>query len=116
MKAFHLLLIVPLTAIAPIAAWAADDPYAAQLFAQHCASCHEAAAGGAARIPAVSQLKAMTPTAILKTLETGAPAGPARTVFPCGARRTRIRHILSPKLGGHRGSERIGNRLALVAR
>ena len=28
-------------------------------------------AGGAARIPAVSQLKAMTPTAILKALETG---------------------------------------------
>src|ERR1700730_9239895 len=59
-------------AIAPIAAWAADDPYAAQLFAQHCASCHEAAAGGAARIPPGAQLRAMTPTAILKTLETGA--------------------------------------------
>src|SRR6266478_3461161 len=71
MKVFHLLLIVPVMACAPIAAWAADDPYAAQLFAQRCASCHEAAAGGAARIPAVSQLKAMTPTAILKTLETG---------------------------------------------
>jgi polyvinyl alcohol dehydrogenase (cytochrome) len=66
-----LLRIVPLAAFAPGAASAADDPYAAQLFAQHCASCHEAAAGGAARIPAVSQLKAMTPTAILKTLETG---------------------------------------------
>ena len=71
MKVFGLLLIVPVMACAPMAAWAADDPYAAQLFAQRCASCHEAAAGGAARIPAVAQLKAMTPTAILKTLETG---------------------------------------------
>jgi polyvinyl alcohol dehydrogenase (cytochrome) len=50
---------------------AADDPYAAQLFEKHCASCHVAAAAGAARIPSVSQLKAMTPTAILKALEGG---------------------------------------------
>jgi len=71
MKVVHLLLIVPVIAGAAISASAADDPYAAQLFAQRCASCHEAGAGGAARIPAVSQLKAMTPTAILKTLETG---------------------------------------------
>jgi polyvinyl alcohol dehydrogenase (cytochrome) len=71
MNVFHRLLIVAFAVLAPIAAAAADDPYAAKLFAQHCAACHEAAAGGAARIPAVSQLKAMTPTAILKTLETG---------------------------------------------
>jgi polyvinyl alcohol dehydrogenase (cytochrome) len=71
MKVWCLLLVVPLLASAPIAAGAADDPYAAQLFARHCASCHEAGAGGAARIPPVSQLKIMTPTAILKTLETG---------------------------------------------
>src|SRR5690348_21265 len=50
---------------------AADDPYAAQLFQQHCAMCHEAGAGGAARIPQVSQLKTMTPTAILRTIESG---------------------------------------------
>jgi polyvinyl alcohol dehydrogenase (cytochrome) len=49
----------------------ADDPYAAQLFEERCASCHVAAAGGAARIPSVSQLKAMTPTAILRALESG---------------------------------------------
>jgi mono/diheme cytochrome c family protein len=50
----------------------ADDPYAAQLFKQHCASCHEAAAAApGARIPPVSQLKTMTPLAILRTLETG---------------------------------------------
>jgi mono/diheme cytochrome c family protein len=68
MNVFHRLLIVAFAVLAPIAAAAADDPYAAKLFAQHCAACHEAAAGGAARIPAVSQLKAMTPAAILKTL------------------------------------------------
>jgi polyvinyl alcohol dehydrogenase (cytochrome) len=52
--------------------YAADDPYAAQLFKQNCASCHEAAASTpGARIPPVSQLKAMTPTAILRALESG---------------------------------------------
>src|SRR5262245_59548335 len=51
---------------------AAEDPYAAQLFKQHCASCHEgAAATPGARIPPVSVLKTMTPTAILKALEGG---------------------------------------------
>ena len=52
-------------------AYAADDPFAAQLFKDHCAMCHEAGAGGAARIPQVSQLKTMTPTAILRAIETG---------------------------------------------
>jgi polyvinyl alcohol dehydrogenase (cytochrome) len=66
-----MLFVVLLIASAPMRAAAADDPYAAQLFAQRCASCHEAGAGGAGRIPPVSQLKTMTPTAILKTLETG---------------------------------------------
>src|SRR5262245_58711907 len=70
MNASCLLLAVSVLIYAPMPALA-DDPYAAQLFAQHCASCHEAGAGGAARIPPVSQLKLMTPTAILKTLETG---------------------------------------------
>lgn len=57
---------------APAPARAAEDPYAAQVFKQHCASCHEAGATApGARIPPVSVLKAMTPTAILKTLESG---------------------------------------------
>jgi polyvinyl alcohol dehydrogenase (cytochrome) len=63
---FLYLLVMPTIAIA------ADDPYAVQLFKQHCAACHEAAAAApGARIPPVSQLKAMTPTAILRTLESG---------------------------------------------
>jgi polyvinyl alcohol dehydrogenase (cytochrome) len=49
----------------------ADDPYAAQLFQKHCASCHESAAGAQGRIPQVSVLKTMTPAAIQKTLESG---------------------------------------------
>src|SRR3989475_1471498 len=58
--------------IAPVVLRAAEDPYAAQLFKQNCASCHEvAAAAPGARIPPVSVLKAMTPAAILKALESG---------------------------------------------
>ena len=58
--------------IAPVVVRAAEDPYAAQLFRQNCASCHEvAAAAPGARIPPVSVLKAMTPAAILKALESG---------------------------------------------
>jgi len=70
MKLFHLFSITFL--ITPVVLRAAEDPYAAQLFKQHCASCHEtAAAAPGARIPPVSVLKAMTPTAILKALESG---------------------------------------------
>jgi polyvinyl alcohol dehydrogenase (cytochrome) len=58
--------------IAPSVLHGAEDPYAAQLFKQNCASCHEtAAATPGARIPPVSVLKTMTPTAILKALEGG---------------------------------------------
>src|SRR5215470_9539448 len=58
--------------IAPSVLRAAEDPYAAQLFKQNCASCHEvAAAAPGARIPPVSVLKTMTPTAILRALEGG---------------------------------------------
>jgi polyvinyl alcohol dehydrogenase (cytochrome) len=68
-KSFCLSFIVFL--LLPLAG-NAEDEYAAQLFKDHCASCHEAgAAAPGARIPPVSVLKTMTPTAILKTLETG---------------------------------------------
>jgi len=59
-----LLLAVPL-------AFAAEDPYAAQLFQKHCASCHNSEAGASGRIPQVAVLKTMTPIAIQKTLESG---------------------------------------------
>ena len=68
-KSFCLSFIVFL--LLPLAG-NAEDEYAAKLFKDHCASCHEAgAAAPGARIPPVSVLKTMTPTAILKTLETG---------------------------------------------
>src|SRR6266853_6995248 len=63
--------LVYLCLIAPVILCAADDPYAAQLFQKHCASCHESAAGANGRIPQVSTLKSMTPLAILKTIESG---------------------------------------------
>jgi polyvinyl alcohol dehydrogenase (cytochrome) len=71
MRILCLLISVSVLVCAPRPGLAADDPYAAQLFAERCASCHVEAAGGAARIPTVSQLKAMTPTAILKALDSG---------------------------------------------
>src|SRR5438552_332878 len=70
MKLLYLSLLALL--ITPCLLSAAEDPYAAQLFKQNCASCHEvAAAAPGARIPPVSALKAMTPTAILRALEGG---------------------------------------------
>ncbi|PYS34258.1 MAG: hypothetical protein DMG14_29945 [Acidobacteria bacterium] len=70
MKLLYVALLALL--ITPCLLSAAEDPYAAQLFKQNCASCHEvAAAAPGARIPPVSALKAMTPTAILRALESG---------------------------------------------
>ena len=57
--------------LAPMAAYAAGDPYAEALFQKHCAACHQAAATSA-RIPQRAALKTMTPGSILKALETGA--------------------------------------------
>src|SRR2546428_13397593 len=79
MKLMRLSFLPLLTfLITPSVVRAAEDPYAAQLFKQNCASCHEvAAAAPGARIPPVSVLKAMTPAAILKTLERGIMKAPA---------------------------------------
>ena len=57
--------------LAPLVGYAAEDPYAAALFQKHCASCHDAAVQAGPRIPQRSALKAMTPGAILKALESG---------------------------------------------
>ena len=65
MKLCSLLIFVPLLVCA------ADDPYAAQLFQKHCASCHDSSAGAGGRIPQIAVLKAMTPAAIQKTLDSG---------------------------------------------
>ena len=65
MKPFYLLLIAPLGMLA------AGDPYAAQLFQKHCATCHDSASGAQSRVPQVSVLKTMSPTAIQRTLKGG---------------------------------------------
>jgi len=57
--------------LAAVAANAAEDPYAADLFKKHCASCHESANAAAARIPPLATLKTMTPAAIFKAIDTG---------------------------------------------
>src|ERR1700733_12157637 len=57
--------------IATITVFAADDPYAAQLFQKHCASCHNSEAGASGRVPQLSALKSMTPAAIQKTIDSG---------------------------------------------
>ena len=38
--------------VVSIAAFAADDPYAAELFQKHCASCHNSEAGAGGTRPA----------------------------------------------------------------
>ena len=63
--------ILSLLLLAPLAAYAADDPYAASLFQKNCASCHASASQAAARIPQLDVLKALSPVTILRTLETG---------------------------------------------
>src|SRR5579871_1236892 len=65
MKPVYLLLTLSL------AACAADDPYAANLFKSNCASCHASSAQAGARIPQMDVLKTLSPVTILRTLETG---------------------------------------------
>ena len=50
---------------------AADDPYAAEVFAKNCASCHQSEAGARGRIPQIEVLRTMSSTAIQKTLDSG---------------------------------------------
>ena len=57
--------------LAPLIAYAADDPYAAQLFQKNCASCHASSAQAGARIPQMDVLKTLSPVTILRTLESG---------------------------------------------
>jgi len=101
MKFGHLVLI------APMVVFAADDPYAAQLFQKNCASCHENAAAGAARIPTVSVLKTMTPNAILRTLESGvmkAQAAPLST-----NERQALANLLGTAVTSERRREELAN-------
>ncbi len=71
-----------LFAMACVAISAAEDPYAAQLFQKHCASCHDSEAGASGRIPQVAVLKTMTPVAIQRTLESGVMKTQAAPLSP----------------------------------
>jgi polyvinyl alcohol dehydrogenase (cytochrome) len=64
-------MVLSLAILLPVLARAADDPYAAEVFAKNCASCHQSEAGARGRIPQIDVLKTMTSTAIQKTLESG---------------------------------------------
>src|SRR5579862_1276442 len=101
MKPLYLALILPL------ALWAADDPYAAQLFQKHCASCHDSAAGASSRVPQVAVLKTMTPTAILKTIESGIMKAQAAPLS--GDERLKIASLLGTAVTTERKREEIAN-------
>ncbi len=101
MKLFYLLLIAPLMLSA------ADDPYAAQLFKKHCASCHDSPSGVEGRVPQVSMLKTMTPAAIQKTLESGIMKTQAA---PLSAdERQKIATLLGTAVTAERRREEIAN-------
>src|SRR6202167_1276907 len=94
-------------AVASIAAYAADDPYAAQLFQKHCASCHNSEAGAGGRIPQISALKSMTPAAIQKTLESGVMKQQAAPLSP--DERQRIASFVGTPVTLERKREEIPN-------
>ena len=94
-------------AIFSFVAFAADDPYAAQLFQKHCASCHASEAGAGGRIPQVSALKTMTPAAIQKTLESGVMKAQAAPLSP--DERLKLASFLGTAVTLERKREEIAN-------
>ena len=94
-------------AMASFVALAADDPYAAQLFQKHCASCHNSEAGAGGRVPQISALRSMTPAAIQKTLEGGVMRLQAAALSP--DERQRIAAFLGTAVTLERKREEIPN-------
>ncbi|HEV3333292.1 MAG TPA: PQQ-binding-like beta-propeller repeat protein [Bryobacteraceae bacterium] len=93
--------------MAPLVICAADDPYAAALFQKHCASCHQSEAGATGRIPQISVLKAMTPIAIQKTLESGVMKTQAAALS--GDERVKLANFLGTAVTVQRKREEIAN-------
>ena len=93
--------------VASIAALAAGDPYAAQLFQKHCASCHNSEAGAGGRVPQIAALKSMTPAAIQKTLDSGVMKQQATPLSP--DERLRIATFLGTAVTLERKREEIAN-------
>jgi len=98
---FHLLFF------AAIAAYAADDRYATALFKKHCATCHESANAAAARIPPMATLRAKTPVAILRTLESGVMKAQAAPLS--ASERQLIANLLGVKVTTERKRDEISN-------
>src|SRR5580698_2539815 len=96
-----------LTLLPTLALWAADDPYAAQLFQKHCASCHDSASGAQGRVPQVSVLKTMTPAAIQRTLEGGVMKTQAAPLS--GDERLKIASFLGTAVTAERRHEELAN-------
>ncbi len=100
-KLYFLFLLTPLFACA------ADDPYAAQLFQKNCASCHANAAQAGARIPQMEVLKTLSPTTILRTLETGVMK--AQTARLSTNERQALANYLGKPVINQRSREEIAN-------
>lgn len=62
--------------------FAADDPYAAEVFAKNCASCHQSAAGVSGRIPQVEVLRGLSSMTIQKILDSGIMKSQAAALSP----------------------------------
>lgn len=97
-------------ALIPVAAFAAEDPYAAQLFQKHCASCHASETGASGRIPQVAALKSMTPRAIQKTLESGVMK--TQAVALSADERLRVAGYLGTAVTVQSNPDQIANRCA----
>src|SRR5277367_2755733 len=94
-------------AMACMTAFGADDPYAAQLFQKHCASCHNSEAGAGGRVPQIAALKSMTPAAIQRTLESGVMKPQAAPLSP--DERQRIASFLGTAVTLERKHDEIAN-------
>jgi polyvinyl alcohol dehydrogenase (cytochrome) len=89
------------------AAFAAEDPYAAQLFQKHCASCHNSESGAGGRVPQISALKSMTPAAIQRMLDSGVMKPQAAPLSP--DERQRIASFLGTAVTLERKRDEIAN-------
>lgn len=96
-----------LFAITPLIACAADDPYAAQLFAKNCSSCHASSSQAAARVPQLDVLKTLSPLTILRTLDQGAMKAQAARLS--GNERQALANYLGKPVINERRSEDIAN-------
>src|SRR5580704_17781880 len=106
MRLYLSFMIAAITLFA-VTAFAADDPYAAQLFQKHCAACHKSEAGAGGRVPQISALKSMTPAAIQKTLESGVMKSQAAPLSP--DERQRIASFLGTAVTLERKRDEIAN-------